>query len=192
MASRKSQSSLSESLAERRRVPNKESAAARAQEPWEMLKQRAQPALAPANHYKTAEMMGNDIAVALAAEIEELNTYHHGFRSALHRVFSKVLRIACEKTERVVLFHEAVPGYTLMLFKKDKWSPEDITSTENTEPVGLDHSAEGRAASVLIGEHVQRTGKRVIVIEHVDSLFLFFPAEDLRKNVRDLGYFGIE
>lgn len=201
MAARKSQSGLAGSLAERRRA---QEAGLLSAEPWDVLKQRSIPALPLDAHYRAAELLSNDIAVALAAELEELDTYHRGFRAALHRVFVRVLRMSHEKTERVVLFHEAVPGYTLMLFKKDDWeaaqgvvlksAPASSSGNGKASPdaATLDATAEGRAASVLMGEYVQRTGKRVIVIEHVDSLFLFFPAADLRKNVRELGYFAIE
>lgn len=185
MASRKTQSGLADGLARRRGQPD-----ATTSDPWDLLRQRASTSLAADAHQRTAEQLAGDIAVTLGSEIEELDTSHHGFRSALRRMFLRVLRLANDKQERVVLFHEAVPGYTLMLFKKDEWSTLGKVSPGAAE--GLADSAEGRAAAVLMNEHVQRTGKRVLVVEHVDSLFVFFPAADLRRNVRELGYFAID
>jgi hypothetical protein len=198
MAAHRTKSGLSGSLADRRR---------RQEEAADVHKLRDAPAFDRADQLRIAGLLSNDIAVALSAQIDELNTYHHGFRAALTRVFIRVLRLSSEKPEQVVLFHEAVPGFTLMLFKKDPPSspskqPGAASARPSAPPPGapaciaaphpLEATAEGRAAEVLIGEFFSRTGSRVMIVEHTDSLFVFFPAADLRKNVRELGYFDLE
>lgn len=162
--------------------------------PAETHKQRAGLALqTPTALEQTAKQLASDIAVALASQIEELNTYSHAFRSSLMRVFLRVLRMGSQQDQQVVLFNEAVPGYTLMLFKKqldtDLLSAAPARRKDAPAEAGLASSAPGRAAEALIGEYFHRTGKRVLVVEHPDALFVFFPAADLRKNVRELGFF---
>lgn len=147
---------------------------------------------------QTAKQLASDIAVALSSQIEELNTYSHAFRSSLMRVFLRVLRLGSKQDQQVVLFNEAVPGYTLMLFKKQvdtdllALAPQRArrgSKAKSKQDALLAASAPGRAAEALIGEYFHRTGKRVLVVEHPDALFVFFPATDLRKNVRELGFF---
>jgi hypothetical protein len=53
-------------------------------------------------------------------------------------------------------------------------------------------SPEGEAAGVVIGRFVDRTGNRVLVIEGDDALFVFFPVADLRKNLREMGFYYTE
>lgn len=164
--------------------------------PADTHKQRAGFALqTPTALEQTAKQLASDIAVALASQIEELNTYSHAFRSSLMRVFLRVLRVGSKQDQQVVLFNEAVPGYTLMLFKKqvdtDLLSavPARSRKKASKEDAALAAAAPGRAAEALIGEYFHRTGKSVLVVEHPDALFVFFPAADLRKNVRELGFF---
>jgi hypothetical protein len=60
----------------------------------------------------------SDFSSALATEIDEVQTYHSHFKSGLRRAFGQVLRRAVQSEQPVVMFHEVLPGYTLMLFKK--------------------------------------------------------------------------
>lgn len=175
---------LSAALNERRR-----------QSSWETHEgvHKARPMAGLSDHQgieEVATLLSGDIAVALAAEIDELSTYSASFRSALNRAFLRVLRLSLQKTETVLFFHEAVPGYTLMLFKKAQATPwKEAASAQ--EP-SLDGSPEAQAAGVLIGQFFRRTKNRVLTVEHPDALFVFFPASDLRKNVREMGFFQTE
>lgn len=60
----------------------------------------------------------SDFSAALATEIEEVQTYHSHFKSGLRRAFGQILRRSLASKQPVVIFHEAIPGYNLMLFKK--------------------------------------------------------------------------
>ena len=156
-----------------------------------------------------ATTLGSDVASALANEIEELSTHHHEFKAGIQRAFIHVLTVAKKRNERVVFFDEAVPGFTFMLFKKDPtapcWQPpsgvyalEDALkkgregkrkNKQISTPPTIEQSVEAVAASQLITQFFSRTAHRVLSVETDDAVFLFFPVSDLRKNLREMGFY---
>lgn len=157
-----------------------------------------------------ASTLGSDVASALAGEIEELSTHNHEFKAGIQRAFMHVLTVAKKRNERVVFFDEAVPGFTFMLFKKDPtapcWQPpegalmldEALKKGKESKRKGkqipstvpsIEQSVEAVAASQLIGQFFTRTAHRVLSVETDDAVFLFFPVSDLRKNLREMGFY---
>lgn len=157
-----------------------------------------------------AAVLGSDVASALAGEIEELCTSHHEFKAGIQRAFIRVLNASKKRAERVVFFDEAVPGFTFMLFKKDAtapcWNPpegayaiEQVLQKEKSKGKkgkqevhaipSIEQSVEGVAASQLISRFFERTSHRVLSVETDDAVFLFFPVSDLRKNLREMGFY---
>lgn len=136
---------------------------------------------------QAATMLSQDISSLLSERIDELSTYSHEFRVGINRVFLRVLRMARSRTEQVVLFNEAVPGFTLMLFKKD------LSTWENTEPseeaLAAESGPEIAAAGQVISQFVRRTGDRVLTVESDDALFVFFPTSDVKKNLKEMGFY---
>lgn len=139
---------------------------------------------------EAASQLAQDVSTVLAEQVEELSTYHHDFRMGMTRVFTRVLRLAHTRKEQVALFNEAVPGFTLLLFKKNptSWSFDG----EASESVEEGESPEVAAASQVISQFVHRTGDRVLTVETEDALFVFFPASDIKKNLREMGFFYTE
>lgn len=150
---------------------------------------------------RVATLLSNDVTVALGAELEDLETGHE-FRTSLHRVFLRVLRMSQEREEVVLFFNEAIPGYTMMLLKKGAEAPKSsMRNAEGLEPTptpfdpntaSLEGTPEGQAASLMIEAFFERTKSRAMTIEHPDALFVFFPAADLRRNVRDMGFYFVD
>lgn len=138
---------------------------------------------------KAATSLAQDVSNTLAAQLDDLSTYHHDFKVGMTRVFTRVLRLAQERKEQVALFNEAVPGFTLLLFKKDpsRWSAE---ATSADSQAGMPSQApELAAAGQVIAQFVQRTGDRVLTVETNDALFVFFPASDVKKNLKEMGFY---
>lgn len=136
-----------------------------------------------------AESLAHDVSTALAAHVDDLSTYHHDFRVGMSRVFVRVLRLAQGRKEQVALFNEAVPGFTLLLFKKDPsgWTPENGAAPDDLDVASP--APELSAASQVIAQFVQRTGDRVLTVETDDALFVFFPASDVKKNLKEMGFY---
>lgn len=154
-----------------------------------------------------AAALGHDVAIALAERVDELDTSGHDFRAAMTRVFGSVLASAATRSGRVLLFEETVPGFTLMLFRKSPPAPAsaraggvrpgdvkpgDVKSAA-ASPSGNGHAeppAPERLASEMLSEQFgRRTGARVLVVEGADSVFVFFPAQDVRKSLREMGLY---
>lgn len=141
---------------------------------------------------KAATLLGQDVSTALGEHIDELSTYHHEFRVGMVRIFMRVLRMARDRQEQVLLFNEAVPGFTLMLFKKDaspeSWK-EDAKELPSEEAMEAESGPEIAAAGQVIAQFVHRTGDRVLTVESDDALFVFFPASDVKKNLKEMGFY---
>lgn len=134
-----------------------------------------------------ATALSNDLAVALAERVEEISTSNPDFRAGLYRAFLRVLTLAKRQTDQdVMLFPEAVPGFTVLLYKKE---PLSVTwKTEGKEPALDDprKSPAMAASAAVIDAFVARTKNRVLVIESTDALFVFFPADDIKRNLKDM------
>lgn len=137
---------------------------------------------------RTATILSRDISSALHEEIEDLAIHSSSFRQAINRVFLKMLRIGSQKTEKVVIFHEAIPGFMLMLFKKVEVSPLKVEK----ESEEVERGPELAAAGMVVNKFIERTGGRVITIETDDAVFVFFPSADIKKNVREMGFYITE
>jgi len=135
---------------------------------------------------KTAVSLSGDICLVLAMEIDDLPTHKSEFRQGMQRAFTKVLFRATQETKRVIVFNDAIPGFILMLFKKNVQSFEESQewSIDNDE-----NTSESEAASVLAKEYFQRTKHRVVTVESEDALFVFFPVADLKRNLKEMGFY---
>lgn len=126
------------------------------------------------------------LSADLAAALDEwLGDVPVAFRPAMTRAFHRVLTLAKRQDKRIVIFDDALPGFTMVLLKK---TPQAATwkRTGAEPPMAPAISPEAQASAALIDQFVQRTHNRVLVVESADALFIFFPAADLQKNLRDL------
>lgn len=132
---------------------------------------------------KTSISLSSDISLVLAMEIDDLPTHKHEFRQGMQRAFLKLLTRSVKETKRVVVFNDAIPGFVLMLFKKSPSVYQDwsIDSDEDT--------SESEAAAVLAKQYFNRTKHRVVTVESEDALFVFFPVADLKKNLKEMGFY---
>lgn len=137
-----------------------------------------------------ATALSSDLAAALAERVEELSTTDHEFRSGLHRAFLRILTLAKRQdNNKPILFDDAIPGFTALLYKKEPQA--DTWKQKGKEPV-LDNprqSPEMAASALVIEAFVARTKHRVLVIESPDAVFVFFPANDIKRNLKEMGFY---
>ena len=135
----------------------------------------------------SAALLSQDVSSLLSERVDELSTWNHDFKVGMNRVFLRVLRMARGRSEQVVLFNEAVPGFTLMLFKKDpsSWAEQE----SSPEAVEAEAGPEIAAAGQVIAQFVRRTGDRVLTVESDDAMFVFFPNSDVKKNLKEMGFY---
>lgn len=137
---------------------------------------------------KTAEYLSQDITRFILERVEDAIPNTTDFKKIMYRIFLRVLRKGAERPEPVFLLDdETVPGFSLMLFKKQDYqhiSPNEIGMEEELDE---SPSIELKAASIIVTKFVERTGNSVITIETNDVVFVFFPSSDLKKNLDELG-----
>lgn len=143
-------------------------------------------------HDQAAAALSQDVASVLAASFDELATHGQDFRVGMNRVFLRVLRLARDYKEQVMLLNEVVPGFTLMVFKKDPQQAGWNATAPSDEAHQAEAGPELAAAGRVITQFVQRTRDRVLTVETDDALFVFFPASDVKKNLKEMGFFFTE
>jgi hypothetical protein len=141
---------------------------------------------------QAATALSNDLAVVLAERVEEISTSNPEFRAGLYRAFLRVLTLAKRQADKdVLVFNEAIPGFTVILFKKEPLSQTWQPTGKGKEPPLDDprQSPAMAASAMVIDAFVARTRNRVLVIESSDALFVFFPAADIKRNLKDMGFY---
>ncbi len=139
---------------------------------------------------KTALSLSSDITLALSMEIEDLPSHKTEFRAKMQNTFMHVLKTATLREEQVIFFSDAVPGFALMLFKK-KPMDEVFDTPIEWDIYSDEDSPEAYAASVLAEQFFKNTKTKVISIESEDSLFVFFPVLELKKNLKEMGFYNL-
>ena len=137
--------------------------------------------------------MANAVGSTLGTLVEDLNTGPTEFRGSLQRCCRRVLAASATRTERVIFFHEAIPGFTVLAVKKEGWgetgskNAAKVSRQPKTDP----HDEErNQAVQAIIGSYVQRTGNRVLAIEGSDVVLILFPVADLKKNLEEMGFWS--
>lgn len=178
--------------------------------PAEMVdvRRKDKPLLSRDEASQMSAWMAQAIISRLSDDVEDLNATS-AFRTGFQRCCAKLLMTSSTREERVLFFHEAIPGFTVMLVKREGWSldanatpprrrrtavklppaPDADTSATPSSPEGSDwEQAHRQVVEQVISTFVSRTGNRVMSIEAQDVIVLLFPAADLKKNLQDMGF----
>lgn len=129
-----------------------------------------------------AASMSSDIADALSASVENLDILDYEFRKSLLCVINKVLKKVFNNNQKVMIFYEVVPGFTLICLRKNL-----VEDLDHTETVEENHGI----VSSMIDAFFQKTGNKTLSIENDDVLLVFFPVSDIQKNLKELGFYYI-
>lgn len=138
------------------------------------------------NLEKTAISLSNDISLVLALEIDDLPTHKSEFRQGMQRAFLRVLVEATNVEKKVIVFNDAIPAFILMLFKKESSSFEESVEWSINEE---EDTKVSKAANILAKQYFDKTKNKVVTVETEDALFAFFPVSDLKKNLREMGFY---
>jgi hypothetical protein len=133
-----------------------------------------------------AHQMAQEVLLALAEVVEDINTSHHEFRSALESTAARVMKHIDKSSERIGIYEETLPGFTLMVIKKDDGNIQK-TDRKTVEDPEVDEGA-FEAAAMLIEQFMKRTQHTIISIEHASVLLVLFPVNDTRKHLKALGF----
>lgn len=157
-----------------------------------------------------AQWMAKAVMSMLSDQIEEVNTSEDVLRSSFHRSFRRLLGQLATRTEKVVFFHEAVPGFTALTVRKGEWDdalvlpsskskqnlkksaqkqPQTTNSNSPPTSAGVEQERE-EAIQSIIHAYINRTGNRVIAIDGLDITLVLFPVDDLKQNLREMGFWS--
>ena len=104
--------------------------------PAEMVdvRRKDKPLLSRAEASQVSSWMAQAIIARLAEDLEDLNATA-AFRAGFQRCCSKLLLVSSAREERVLFFHEAIPGFTVMLVKREGWSLDEISKPRSRTTV---------------------------------------------------------
>jgi hypothetical protein len=134
-----------------------------------------------------AHEMAQEVLVALMEEVDELNAMSHEFRSAMESTAFRVMQHIDKSQERVAIYEEALPGFTLMAIKK-----QDGRIAPCPRRIGEEEIAEEtfEAAALMIQNFMTRTKQHILSIDHEAVLLILFPVADTRKHLKALGMYA--
>ncbi len=153
------------------------------------------PNAAADNFEFVAHKLAVEISFVLAEKVDELAVMRSSFRLSLESACQRTLRSIFRREERCVVVPDALPGFTLMGFKREGGllaanGKGKAGNGKASEPARL--SPESHAAALIIGEFFEKTEEQVLVIDCPDALLVLFPVSDLRKNLKQLGFYHVD
>lgn len=133
-----------------------------------------------------AEKIADDLSEFLKKEIEELNVSSHLFKGGMHRYVSRVLNALFRNPKPIAIFPDSIPGFTLIVFKKDALAPavEQRTEKEKRNPVQEVKQSEAVEGVMESFFSKNQSKQNVLVIENEDLIFGLFPMADTRQNLK--------
>jgi len=132
---------------------------------------------------KTATFLAHDISNFLSEEIDELNVYSYTFRTGMERCLNRALTSLEKQVQPVVIFPDAIPGFTMMVFRKSVPSNTEIDiPKEKRNPV--EEVKELQVLDNVISRFFNKNQQKVILLETDDMLFALFPVADTRRNLK--------
>lgn len=129
---------------------------------------------------KMSSAISLDISNYLSEDIEELNVYSYEFKSGLERCVSRVLTSLYKQKEKIVLFPESIPGFTLVIFKKI--IPTDVINSS----IELNSINELPVLKKVMDNFFKKNKQKVLIIDTNDILLALFPIGDTRKNLKEM------
>ena len=134
---------------------------------------------------KTASFSSHDISNFLSEEIDELNIFSHLFKSGMEKCLNRVLISLEKQTQAVVIFPDSIPGFTMMVFRKEVKNNLEIKPSKEKRNA-VEEVKEMQAIDSVIGRFFTKNQKKVILLETEDMLFSLFPVADTRKNLKEM------
>lgn len=138
-----------------------------------------------------ASRIAVEVTFALSEQVEELNVYSSAFRMSLHKLARWILVSLFEREERCVVVPDAIPGFTAMGFKRPGFDLSGAPVELATPSLEL-ASIERQAATMIMENFLGKTKAQLVVVESRDLLLVLFPVQDVRTNLRKLGFFSVD
>ena len=138
-----------------------------------------------------SKWMSIEMLSFLSEEIDNISDTENDLRISLQKYCRRLLSSIAKKTERVIFFHEALPGFTVLAVKKDGWFIDgDLASSKNKSSNSFDKDRD-EAIKAIVDTYIKRTGNKVVAIDGDDVTLILFPVSDLKQNLLEMGFWGV-
>lgn len=152
-----------------------------------ILNKKNKPLLSGYENKETAvNYLSSYIGMVLANEFEDLPTHKNSFKNEMKKIFNRVLNTLSEKKEKIVFFD--IQMFYLFLMRKQSFKMEehDFIIDKDVE------SIENIAANRIIDKYNETNNKnKIIKIEYLDILIVFFPNKNMKKALKELGFYDL-
>ena len=127
------------------------------------------------------------IGMVLANEFEDLPTHKNSFKNEMKKIFNRILNTLSEKKEKVIFFD--IQMFYLFLMRKDSFKLENENFLTDKDI----QSIENIAANKIIDKYNEKNNNKnkIIKIEYLDILFVFFPNKNMKKTLKDMGFYDL-
>lgn len=116
--------------------------------------------------------LSSDVGLILSSEFEDLPTHTLNFKTNIRKVISRAITNIKTKNEKIVF--SDLNLYCLLFLKKNL---SDQIGTESL------------VADKLIEDFKTKKYSKIIKIEYIDAIFIFFPDEKIKKYLKDAGFY---
>lgn len=131
--------------------------------------------------------LASDMGVILANEFEDLPTHKLSFKSEMKKILGRVIGSLSEKSDNKIMFFDLQMYY---LFLMKKMSCQNISYEEWFIDPKIE-TAESEASNKIIEEFKESNSEKIIKIEYIDVLFVFFPNEKMKKTLKEMGFYDL-
>lgn len=162
------------------------------EEDGSVIKKRNKELLRNANDLSVRDSivstLSSDIGVVLSTEFDDLPTHKITFKTEIKKIFSKIINNIMSKDERVIFID--IQMYSVFIIKKQSSQFDEKNQlwfvNEKVE------SIESNATNKIIEEYRNKNPNgKIIKIEYVDILFVFFPTQNMKKTLKELGFYDL-
>lgn len=124
------------------------------------------------NSENIVSSLSSDVGLILANEFEDLPTHTLNFKTNIRKIISRAIMNIKTKNEKIVFSDLSL--YCLLFLKKD---------------VNDENSTESLVADKIIEDFKNKKYSKIIKIEYIDAIFIFFPDEKIKKYLKDSGFY---
>lgn len=130
----------------------------------------------------SASILAFEVGQVLSEEMDDLNVTSSLFRAGMERCFSRALSAMLAKEQSLFIFPDAIPGYTMLAFKKAVVVAKPIKTARDP----LDEPQEMKVIETMFDRFFQRNRHKVLLIDSIDLIIVLFPFSHLRKSLKEM------
>ena len=131
-----------------------------------------------------AKEIAKETCHEIQEELEHLDIDLNKLNTDVEQIAVRILNHISTQEDRIAIYEEAIPGFTLLAIKKSK----SIENTGNPKiAVKPQDQTDLEYCSIMFDQYLKNSDKSIISIDHPSILILLFASCDLRKHLKSFG-----